>query len=287
MNKLFKSTIANTLMISLIAGAAFVDVAQAQDTGGFKKARVDTEALKQQNSSGIKTTTTEVITSGGVESAQSSRTRVPSSDLQRNAALNDAAYSTFNSSTNPRRGDVRTQAGSYDVNAAKPTSATQRNQKSASGYSSGLNTQRSTSTRPKSTETYAGYERRSAGDPGKMSGSNRTVISPSQRGNSARSINFSGMKEGNTNYNSNRTRRSSSYATYYGDSSLKVYDQRGRRVSPTTSNKNRTVIIVPRTGKTVTGLVTSDDPGRTITIKDPSGASISFSYSDMDALVNI
>lgn len=105
----------------------------------------------------------------------------------------------------------------------------------------------------------------------------------------AKTLNFDALSESGraTRRNTQTARRSTSYYRNHYSNSIKVYNQRGQQVSPTISNLNRSVIIVPRTGLTVTGIVTSDDPGRSITIKDNEGKSISFQYSEMDALVNI
>ena len=114
----------------------------------------------------------------------------------------------------------------------------------------------------------------------------------------AKTLNFDVLSEGNKKSSPNNStstsrpytptqRRSTSYYSNYYNNSVKIYNQRGQQVSANHSNTNRNVIIVPRQGLTVTGIVTSDDPGRTITIKDNQGKSISYQYTDMDALVNI
>lgn len=108
-----------------------------------------------------------------------------------------------------------------------------------------------------------------------------------------KSLDFNALNEGGkatTTKSRNYTptqRRSTSYYSGHYNNSVKIYNQRGERVSANYSNVNRSVIIVPKQGLTVTGIVTSDDPGRSITIKDNQQKSMTYQYTDMDALVNI
>ena len=109
-----------------------------------------------------------------------------------------------------------------------------------------------------------------------------------------KSLNFDALNEGGkattttkNNFTPPSQRRSTSYYSGHYNNSVKVYNQRGERVSASYSNVNRSVIIVPKQGLTVTGIVTSDDPGRSITIKDNQQKSMTYQYTDMDALVNI
>lgn len=297
MNKFFKNAIVSTLILSFIVAGGFSDLVLAkpsvedlnlQNNDSFKRARASTKDIESQSQGGIRKTTKEVVSAPNTRASRSAKQPASTSRVQQNAQLNDAAYTR--GASNPRRETIRTAPGSFDVNTARPTNSQRSTaSKSASAYSAGLKTKRTPTSGTKdvgnTNETFGGYAVKSVSTKEKVRKERAAAraTAAARRGNSTRTISFNDMKEGNRN----RTRRSNSFTNYYGDSSLKVYDQRGRQISPTTSQKDRTVIIIPRSGKAVTGLVTADDPGRTITIKDPSGASVSYAYSEMDALVNI
>lgn len=221
----------------------------------------------------------------------------PSSDLYKNygvrTAIAEEAEAAEIIKNNPAGNPGHTLPGNYSVKKAPGASSNQSSGSYEQKKAPQTNQTGSTTKLGTTGQNIGGYSVRSIKVLEDRNKASVAARSQSQYDNAAnsdyaykkvdskRNLNFGNLQE------TNKGRRSNSYYTnYYGDA-IKIYNQRGQRISPSISSINRTVIIVPRQGITVTGIVTLDDPGRSITIKDPDGQNLTFQYTDMDALVNI
>lgn len=68
---------------------------------------------------------------------------------------------------------------------------------------------------------------------------------------------------------------------------LKMYGNRGERLAVTTSQMDRTVIVMPKRGRSVKGTVIQDDPGKNIIVQSSTGVQSTYKYGEIDAVVNI
>lgn len=68
---------------------------------------------------------------------------------------------------------------------------------------------------------------------------------------------------------------------------LKMYGSRGERLATNTSQLNRTVIVMPKRGRSIQGTVVQDDPGRNIIVQSTTGVQSTYRYGEIDAVVNL
>lgn len=68
---------------------------------------------------------------------------------------------------------------------------------------------------------------------------------------------------------------------------LKMYGSRGERLATNTSQKDRSVIVMPKRGRSIAGIVVQDDPGRSIIVESTTGIQSTYRYGEIDALVNL
>lgn len=68
---------------------------------------------------------------------------------------------------------------------------------------------------------------------------------------------------------------------------LKMYGSRGERLTANTSQLNRTVIVMPKRGRSIQGTVVQDDPGRNIIVQSTTGVQSTYRYGEIDAVVNL
>lgn len=68
---------------------------------------------------------------------------------------------------------------------------------------------------------------------------------------------------------------------------LKMYGSRGERLATSTSQLNRTVIVMPKRGRSIQGTVVQDDPGRNIIVQSTTGVQSTYRYGEIDAVVNL
>lgn len=68
---------------------------------------------------------------------------------------------------------------------------------------------------------------------------------------------------------------------------LKVYGSRGERLTAEATKMDRSVIVMPKRGRSVAGIVVQDEPGKSIIVQSSTGTQSTYRYGEIDALVNL
>lgn len=134
-----------------------------------------------------------------------------------------------------------------------------------------------------SEETYGGYAVRSAGKK-----SNKSTTANTAEGYARKRASQGGYGQNGSQQAANITSKSARpRGGVPASTGLKVYGNRGERLAAETPQKDRSVIVMPKRGRSVAGVVIQDDPGRSIIVQSTSGIQSTYRYGEIDALVNL